>query len=699
MTDGSGRLSSALALEIVQTLGLSHLPSAFQGRLGDAKGLWSIDPSYHGEEKWIEIYDSQRKWARSGEIADDHDYEDPAHRTFEVNKWSRKLKPADLNHQLLPILMDRAHSRTRMRQDIETLLKNDLVERIESQKLAMQNPLSFRKWVRDSNSRLAERVKHGAVPFMAALPESIEEKMNMLLDAGFDPLKLTYLNELSQKYFNQKCEDLKKQLHITVPRSTYAYMVPDFAEVLEPDEIYIHFSESFVDELSPLSGCPLNGMDVLVARSPAHFASDIQRVRAVVKAELLGLKDVIVFPTKGNPSLADKLSGGDYDGDLAWVCWEPSIVENFNNAEVPQCPNLVDEGYILKDRTTYEELAKGELDPTTTFLRRSFGFNLENSMLGICTVFKENLCYTQRKINSNEAVYLSTLLSNLVDHAKQGYTFTEVQWDHFRRTIVKEIPRQPLYKSGGLDPKAQYIIDRLMFVADSTVEHLLTKFHQNKAKTESGDADLVEYSQWAHKEALKSPEWLGILQKLKADITQLEAEWKRLHPKGGSKTNEPFESTVTRCYERFQAIQPEGDTLLTRSLLEPWHGHPEASRWAHLRASQAFALYPRSYVSSFVWWMAGAQLCHLKAVKLGAVISAAPHMHAMLKPDSTFVKLRLGEQAMYQLEDAEADGVGEGQWRRVTSGNLGPHEADDGGEVGLVYWLVGRGRASPKHMV
>jgi hypothetical protein len=164
MTDGAGRLSSAIALRIVNILGLSHLPSGFQGRIGDAKGLWSIDPRYYGEDEWIEIYSSQRKWKRSGETLDDPDFKDPAHRTFEINKWSSRLKSADLNPQLLPILMDRATSKPAMRKAIEQLLKNDLTERIESQRLAMENPLSFRKWIRDANPRLGDRVKYGAVP-------------------------------------------------------------------------------------------------------------------------------------------------------------------------------------------------------------------------------------------------------------------------------------------------------------------------------------------------------------------------------------------------------------------------------------------------------------------------------------------------------------------------------------------------------
>jgi hypothetical protein len=34
---------------------------------------------------------------------------------------------------------------------------------------------------------------------------------------------------------------------------------------------------------------------------------------------------------------------------------------------------------------------------TTIFLRESFKFSIQQSMLGICTGFKEHMCYTQKK--------------------------------------------------------------------------------------------------------------------------------------------------------------------------------------------------------------------------------------------------------------------------------------------------------------
>ncbi|KAK4243402.1 RNA dependent RNA polymerase-domain-containing protein, partial [Corynascus novoguineensis] len=104
--------------------------------------------------------------------------------------------------------------------------------------------------------------------------------------------------------------------------------VQNFQTLLEPDEVHICLSKLFgVDRYSDLDG------HVLVARNPAHLPSDIQRVKAVFKPGLRHLKDVIVFSIKGDVSLAHTLSGGDYDGDIAWVCWDSDTVGNFQNTE------------------------------------------------------------------------------------------------------------------------------------------------------------------------------------------------------------------------------------------------------------------------------------------------------------------------------------------------------------------------------
>lgn len=56
-------------------------------------------------------------------------------------------------------------------------------------------------------------------------------------------------------------------------------------------------------------------------------------------------------------------------------------------------------------------------------MAKSFAFNLTKSMLGVCTNYKERLCYNT--VGGDAVRMLSTLLSALVDQAKQDVRFTE----------------------------------------------------------------------------------------------------------------------------------------------------------------------------------------------------------------------------------------------------------------------------------
>jgi hypothetical protein len=481
--DGCGRLSLKMANNVVKCLGLSHLPSGFQARIGGAKGFWVVDVNDDGGKQWIEIYPSQIKWNRFIE-ATDLTYNEPDRRTFEVVDWAKSLRPAALNLQFLPLLEDRGKARASMRNAIANLLENGLTHEIQMQRAAMESPQLFRKWIRDNSSGIKYRAKHGRVHFMAGLPLSLEEKLNMLLDAGFDPQRLQFLKELVWKAYIYKWDVLKKDLEITVGRSTYAFMAVDFTGILEPDEVHMGFSNNFTDEDSGFSDTLLDGIDILVARAPAHYVSDIQKVKAVWKRELKALKNVIVFSSKGNFPLAKKLSGGDYDGDRAWVCFEPTIADEFINAEMPDCLDLVKLGFLQKENTSYSDISLAPADPVPVFLQHCFDFNLQDNLLGICTNHKEELCYTNNNVSNSEAVFLSTLLSELVDQRKQGNIFSMQSWERVKSEVIKTKVRKPNYKHDKLDGRRrlEHIIDYLKFiVADRTVEDTLEKFPQKSA--------------------------------------------------------------------------------------------------------------------------------------------------------------------------------------------------------------------------
>lgn len=652
MNDGCGRLSRKMAMKVAQMLGLTHVPSAFQARIGSAKGVWIVDDSIENYQTdiWIETYPSQRKWERTavkpGSIAPW--LVDSDHRTFEVLTWSDTRKPATLNLQFLPLLEDRSTTPGAMRGAIAQLLKIGLEHEMSKLKGAMEDSRLFRKWLRENASSAQDRLKSGVVTYHAGLPESNEEKLNLLLDAGFNPKEQKFVREHAKKCFTNKANTLKERLNITVGQSTYALMVVDFSNLLEPDEIHLGFSSTFTDEVSGFSETMLDGMDVLVARSPAHFISDIQKVKAVYKPALKGLKDVVVFSSKGDSPLAAKLSGGDYDGDTCWICWDPTIVASFQTAEVPPMPNLFKRGDLTQDKTTYQDLMSHGLDPFSDFLIRSLDFNLRQSYLGMVTVYKEELCYTKNDVQGGFAILLSTLLSSLVDAPKQGYVFTQDKFEALKSNLGTRL-RKPAYKEECWTGRGTplHIIDYLKFtIAKVTIEELLTDFHRSIPESKISDTDVPAMAVWFRAMGKLHPEIEVVRQELKADIESVYTQWRNhwgrkqyeaalADPNAGETSGKNgFMVAVSGWHEQYLAIQPKRQSMATDLLLEAWRDGGDFSMWSMLKASVAFS---RHMHSPFVFWMAGRQIAALKAAPRGAVC-VSDCMYAMLKPDATFVK-------------------------------------------------------------
>lgn len=87
---------------------------------------------------------------------------------------------------------------------------------------------------------------------------------------------------------------------------------------LSDGEIFCQFSDEFIDPETLMGISELNE-DVLITRSPCIQACDVQKVRAVYRPELRYYRDVVIASSVGERSLCSLLSGGDYDGELAFV--------------------------------------------------------------------------------------------------------------------------------------------------------------------------------------------------------------------------------------------------------------------------------------------------------------------------------------------------------------------------------------------
>ncbi|KAJ4268954.1 hypothetical protein NW762_003025 [Fusarium torreyae] len=645
MGDGIARMSRSLARKIATHMGLLEAPCAFQARIGSAKGMWIVDVDDDGldDDDWIETYPSQRKW--------NCDFQDVHHRTFEVREWSRELRSAALNTQFIPVLEARATAPQRMRDAIAHHLANGLREEIGGQLVAMTHPTNLRGWTH----RGFDRSTLGHVPFLGALPEREEDAVSYMLDAGFDATKCRYLRDIVWNSQKRQAELLKAKMNIKIPRSTYAFMVVDFTGTLEEGEVQLAFSSKFQAEGE--SDTLLDGIDILVARAPAHFVSDVQKVKAVFRPNLKRLKDVIVFSSKGKSPLADMLSGGDYDGDQAWVCWDPEIVANFTNAAKPIEPDLVGQGYLRKSNPSFQSILNTTQDidgACTDFIHSAMSFNMQPSYLGIATKFKEKLCYLERGVDSERAVALSTLVSLLVDQAKQGLLFSREDYDRLKRDMNMR-GKEPAYKNER-SSRYEYrnrdgfmhILDYLKFeVAESTIADVLKQFydalHGKGVEVYAWDKDLARL--WDEFESQKNDSRIigRLMTALRAQVSDITNEWKVVMRAGAKNdhTHLEFAAKVKEIFQKWSSFQPSPELMASRQvkpLLDSWNGDPALSKWELLKASTMFKLsYEKSY--PMVWRLAGQQLAWMKAMmSRGALdvsaVAVTAEMWSILRPDN-----------------------------------------------------------------
>ncbi|KAG8425956.1 hypothetical protein J3459_008559 [Metarhizium acridum] len=613
MNDGIGRISKALAMKIASKLGLTELPCAFQARLGGAKGMWIIDSDpILGDGDWIVTYASQIKW--------DCDHEDSHHRTFEVKEWSKEPRPASLNQQFIPVLEARAINPYKMRDTISAHLRRGLLEELAAQRTAMEDSAELRLWLQQGGGSKPEGLDN-SMAFLGCLPRDPKKVMAVLLDSGFHPKSCKYLQDLFRDAARDRAAFLKAKMKICVPCSAYLLMVVDFSSTLEEDEVHVSFSTKF--QVDGFCDTLLEGMDVLVARAPSHLPSDIQRVKVVSRPQLRHLKDVIVFSTKGRSSLADKLSGGDYDGDRAWVCWDQEIVENFCNAAMPGDDTDPEKlGHLRKLNRSMAQIRQeetGDERVCAKFLRESFAFNMQPFLLGKCTDYKERYSYHTKSVSSKNILILSRLLGCLVDQPKQGYIFTTSDWDQFRQDL--QIPKfldDPGYmldrSSYNISKQANpHILDHLKHVvAERTITEALKELGKTLKSYEATYYDehltrLFNSYNEQYGQYMTRATWAKVRDALRGDMESVLKLWANTLNK-----DKDYVAIVGSIYQQWREIQPlatERSSDLVQHLLQPYMADRQSTLWELLKASLHLKYSPNIEPLFFGKWRGDSLLC------------------------------------------------------------------------------------------
>lgn len=602
---------------------------------------------------WIETWPSQRKFSCN--------YRDDLHRTFEVRDWVKPVKSSALNLQVLVVLESNAISKPAMRARVEHHLKNNLREELTSLREAMEEPAHLRSWIEQLGMMSSERSAHGHVKFLAGSPQSTAAEAAAMIDSGFD-MRQKYLCDLVRTLLDRQALAMLDRLRIVVPLSAYAFMLPDFSGTLQENEVSFCMSEQPRDtDLSDQWDNWLEG-DVLVGRAPTHFPSDMQRVRSVVAPSLRRFKDVVLFSIHGDRSLADKLSGGDFDGDQCIIIWDRAIVDQFKNEEVPSdLPNLD----LKHDKTMFGEIIGEVVDEdqrarnlakkngqkpktrTTTlgracrkFIRSSFEFNVRPNLLGPITKFKERYAY-MHSIKNRKVLQLSSLLAALVDMPKQGTLFDEIAWDAYRGSLAlaKQMPKTA-YEDARVrqemkDP-TRHILDWLQVVAQQEIQVFKAEFANfiDSPTRQYSDSHITRFVDLWSRDLADRKVSSKILTDLRAKVWVLVKLWPRTF-------GTDYATAVEDIYQSWCNIRPEPDFECL--FKKPFYEGPNAREYNDFTMLKAAVTFQScNHMPGFTFRMAGRQLRHLKGLVSGVEGSAptlvVPPIYPLLKPNRKLIE-------------------------------------------------------------
>jgi hypothetical protein len=545
-----------------------------------------------------------------------------------------------LNFQILAVL----HHGGVTKEALAKLLLADHCQYHEALFQAMNDRRLLRLWI-DEN-RISVRGQ-GDIPFVGAWPDEADEQIIMLLEHGFMPQDCPLLLERIRSWLEKNLTRYVDKLQIRVPRSAYLYCIADPYSVLEPDEVHIGFSKTWKDPGTGLSTSLLDGIDILVGRLPALLPSDIQRRRAVWRKELRHFRDVVVFPSTGNVCLADMLSGGDYDGDMAWVCWDESMVKEFRNSEVPIGLSKAECRLVNKSRDMRSIFGDPSRPPvgneTEDFFRGCFRFNLSSSLLGTCTSEHEKVSYHEGGLSHPGAQKLAILASYLVDSSKQGDFLSNKDWQNFRNAISPFVRDKPAYKESEkkIDSKESSVIDFLKFaVASPERDKTLTEFNEKWPQKYSGARDPALTAVWRATKQKASAELGRVLEQLQKDVDDVGNEWLKSMPKGAKFKGDGFHVTVASLHRKFSGIEPVASE---HEMTARWISESEEAigHWRLLRASCLYNKFPNW---SMCWFLAGRDLCWIKINATGPSRAVLNELYNSYRPDKKIVMREVGQE-------------------------------------------------------
>ncbi|QDS77948.1 hypothetical protein FKW77_001429 [Venturia effusa] len=317
-SDGCGLISPELADKVMANYpGMKGRPqvNGFQVRILGMKGVLARHPALLGEQ--IYVRPSMTKF----------DSNEPNH--LEICGIADKRLPLYLNRGLIKILEDLGVPAQNILKLAEQTMK-DILQHLTS----AINISSF-----------LEKEQFGEA---AGLPKLIRRLDDIQIPIEHD----RFLSSAVELAALVRLRELKYKGRIPVVKGMKLMGVMDHTGTLRHDEVYCPWLDSNGYRQVYLG-------EVAVTRSPTNHPGDIQLARSVdvpLDSPLRELHNLIFFSQYGERDLPSQLGGGDLDGDLYDIFWDPLLMPpgRCTPADYPRLPAIdIGRTVTVKDITNH----------------------------------------------------------------------------------------------------------------------------------------------------------------------------------------------------------------------------------------------------------------------------------------------------------------------------------------------------------
>ncbi|KAK3330950.1 RNA dependent RNA polymerase-domain-containing protein [Apodospora peruviana] len=405
-TDGVGKIASLLAGLVAGDWQIDPPSSAYQFRMGGCKGVLVTWPDVRGTE--VHIRKSQEKFFAE-------------FNGLEVIRCSN-FSSATLNRQTITILSCLGVP--------DWVFVEMMADQLSSYDAAMTDSMK-------AVTLLSRFVDENQMTLTIA---------QMLLD-GFMEAHEPFVQTVLQLWRSWSIKSLKEKARLTVDQGAFVLGCVDETKTLQG-----HFRANEGKKDISIDKLPQIFLQVpdpddrgvykvitglcLVGRNPSLHPGDVRVVNAVDVPALRHIRDVVVFPLKGDRDIPSMCSGGDLDGDDFFVIWDQNLIP-------PEwCHSPMD--------YTPPPPMQESNGPTAESLKAFFVLYMKNNTLPlIAHAHLATADYEDDSVKNGKCLRLAVLHSMAVDYVKTGVPaewskkLEPRKWPHFM-----EKARKNSYHSG-----------------------------------------------------------------------------------------------------------------------------------------------------------------------------------------------------------------------------------------------------------